>query len=331
MTARRARWKIALIVLIALAGIILVTRSTTDTAPQPFVRPPLPPLTTAPQLPAVSQPFAENSSFRTLIPADAEVDPNSAAMIGAVGWDNSAYVSTIEFGIPIYTANADTPRYSVPCLITTWGHCPFNGHRVPIPDDARPQYGSDGSMVVIDPENRKIYEFWRAKRENNYWTTQFAAVNDLDGSGWGGASTGSGASRLAGVVRVAEIAHGSIPHALAIESNNVCANVFRPPALKTDGRSTRPDCIPEGARIQLDPNLDIDSLGLAPAERYMAEALQRYGGFVTDVSGSPLSISFERDNTAAPGTVGSTYSDAGVRWDYDGMTDIPWKKLRVLK
>ncbi|OFB40021.1 hypothetical protein BA059_11035 [Mycolicibacterium sp. (ex Dasyatis americana)] len=288
-------------------------------------------ISTAPQLPALPQPFAENSPFRTPIPADAEVDPNSAAMIGAVGWDNSAYVSTIEFGLPIYTADADTPRHSVSCVITTWGRCPFRGQQVPIPDDARPQYGSDAAMVVIDPENRKIYEFWGAKHDYGSWTTQWAAVNDLDGSGWGGSSTGSGASRLAGVVRVAEIAQGSIPHALAMESNNVCANVFRPPALKTDGRSTRPDCIPEGARIQLDPSLDIDSLGLAPAERYLAEALQRFGGYITDVSGSPLSISVERDNTAPPGTVGQTYSDAGVRWDYDGMTDIPWKKLRVLK
>jgi hypothetical protein len=334
MATRRAHWKLALVVLTALAATITVTRSVTDTSPHAFVQPPTssrPPLTTAPQLPPLPQPFAESSPFRTRIAADAEVDPNSTAMIAAVGWDNSAYVSTIEFGIPIYTADADTPRYSVPCLITTWGPCPFKGHKVPIPDDARPQYGSDGALVVIDPENRKIYEFWRAKHENRRWTTQFAAVNDLDGSGWGGASTGSGASRLAGVVRVQEIAQGSIPHALAIESNNVCAKVFRPPALKTDGRSERPDCIPEGARIQLDPGVDIDSLGLTPAERFMAQALQRYGGYVTDVSASPLSISFERDNTAAPGTVGSTYGDAGVRWDYDGMTDIPWKKLRILK
>ncbi|QZH66839.1 hypothetical protein [Mycolicibacterium farcinogenes] len=325
--------KIAIAALAVLAA-ITVSQSVPDNSPQAFMEQPTsspPPLTTTPQLPPLVQPFAEDSPFRTPIPADAEVDPNSAAMIGAVGWDDSAYVSTVEYGIPIYTADANTPRHSVPCLITLWGRCPFKGLQIPIPDDARPQYGSDGSMVVIDPEERKIYEFWRAKRENDYWTTQFAAVNDLDGSGWGGASTGSGASRLAGVVRVAEIAQGFIPHALAIESNNVCADVFRPPALKTDGRSTRPDCIPEGARIQLDPSLDTDSLGLAPAERYMAEALQRYGGFVTDVSASPLSISFERDNTAAPGTVGSTYSDAGVRWDYDGMTDIPWKKLRVLK
>ena len=335
MATHRVRWKIALITLTVLASIIIVTRSADDDRSRHgFVQQPtsaLPPLTTTPRLPAMPQPFAENSPFRTPIPANAEADPNSAAMISSVGWDDSAYVSTIEYGIPIYTANAGTPRYSVPCLITTWGHCPFNGHRVPIPDDALPQYGSDGSMVVVDPQNRKIYEFWRAMREKHRWTTQFAAVNDLDGSGWGGASTGSGASRLAGVVRVAEIAQGSIPHALAMESNNVCAKIFRPPALKTDGRSTRSDCIPEGARLQLDPSVDIDSLGLAPAERFMAEALQRYGAYITDVSASPLSISFERDNTAPSGTVGKTYSDAGVRWDYDGMTDIPWKKLRVLK
>ncbi|WP_238391582.1 MULTISPECIES: hypothetical protein [unclassified Mycolicibacterium] len=142
---------------------------------------------------------------------------------------------------------------------------------------------------------------------------------------------GSGASRLAGVVRVGEIAQGSIPHALAMQSSNVCAAMFRPPALKTDGQSTRPDCLPEGTRIRLDPGLDLGRLELTPAERMVAEALQRYGAYIMDVSGSPLSISFERDNAAAPGTVGSTYSAAGLQWDYDGMPNIPWKKLRVLR
>lgn len=278
-----------------------------------------------------AQPFAENSPFRTLIPPDAPVDPNSAAMINAVAWDHSANASTIEFGIPIYTAGPQTPRYTVPCTIPEWGHCPFDGLQVPIPDGARPQEGSDGAMVVIDPVSRTIFEFWLAKPGNRSWTTGFAAVNSLDGSGWGGASTGSGASRLAGVVRVAEIAQGSIPHALAMQSYNVCAKVFRPPALKTDGQSTKPDCLPEGTRIQLDPSLDLGSLGLTRAERLVAEALQRYGAYIMDVSASALSVSFERDDSAAPGTVGQTYAAAGLQWDYDGMTNIPWKKLRVLK
>jgi hypothetical protein len=33
----------------------------------------------------------------------------------------------------------------------------------------------------------------------------------------------------------------------------------------------------------------------------------------------------------SPGTVGPTYSAAGIQWDYDGMTNIPWKRSRVLK
>ncbi|WP_071289644.1 hypothetical protein [Mycolicibacterium llatzerense] len=316
MTTRRSRGQLAIAMLAAAAATIAATAGITDTAARAA---------------DLIQPFAENSPFRTLIDANAELDPSSAAMIGAVDWSASANVSTTEFGIPIYTADPSTPRYSVPCVIAEWGHCPFDGLQVPIPDGARPQDGSDGAMVVIDPASRTIYEFWRAKHANGSWTTEFAAVNSLDGSGWGGASTGSGASRLAGVVRVAEIAQGSIPHALAMQSNNVCAKTFRPPALKTDGQSAKPDCLPEGARIQLDPSVDLSSLELTPVERMVAEALQRYGAYIMDVSGSPLSISFERDNSATPGTVGPTYSAAGMQWDYDGMTNIPWKKLRVLR
>ncbi|BBY45255.1 hypothetical protein [Mycolicibacterium celeriflavum] len=322
MMSRQTRWQVAVAALVAAAvgAILIIATLSTDS-----------PARDSPARTDLAQPFAEDSPFRTPIPADAEIDPNSAAMIRAVQWENRAYASTVEFGIPIYTADAHTPRYSVPCLIAEWGRCPFDGLEVPIPDDARPQDGSDGAMVVIDPDSRKIYEFWRAKNVNGSWTTEFGAVNDLDGSGWGGASTGSGASRLAGVVRVAEIAQELIPHALAMQSNNVCAKVFRPPALKTDGRSTRPDCIPEGARMQLDPSLDINRLGLTPAQHTVAEALQKYGAYIVDVSASPLSISFERDDTAAPGTIGRTYSAAGIRWDYDGLSKIPWNRLRVLK
>ena len=38
-----------------------------------------------------------------------------------------------------------------------------------------------------------------------------------------------------------------------------------------------------------------------------------------DVAGTPLSVSFELDTTATPGTLGETYTKAGFRWDYDAM------------
>ncbi len=64
----------------------------------------------------------------------------------------------------------------------------------------------------------------------------------------------------------------------------------------------------------------------------MAAAMQTYGGYVIDMSGSPLSMSFELDPEAhPPGYIGPTYVDAGLRWDYDGMSDIPWQRLRVVR
>jgi hypothetical protein len=130
-------------------------------------------------------------------------------------------------------------------------------------------------------------------------------------------------------VRTTEIAAGEIPHALALQSNNACPT-FRPPALKSDGTSTRPDCIPEGARLQLDPSLDLESLNLKPGELAVARAMQRYGGYLMDVADTSLSVSFELDR-ATPGELGQTYSEAGFRWDYDAMENVPWDKLRVLK
>ena len=45
-----------------------------------------------------------------------------------------------------------------------------------------------------------------------------------------------------------------------VQSDTVCAGVFRAPAIKTDGDSTRPDCLPDGARLQLDPAIDVSKI-----------------------------------------------------------------------
>ena len=277
------------------------------------------------------EPFAPSSSWRTPVSPDPALDPNSAAMIAGVQTPPAFYASMLEFGIPIYQAGPDTPRYTVTCSETNWGPCPFDGIEVPVPDGARPHTGSDGAMVVVDEGSGLSYEFWQARQENGSWTTTFGAINEVAGSGWGGAATGSGASRLAGVVRLDEVARGDIPHALALQTDNVCAGAVRPPALKTDGSSTRPDCLPEGARLQLDPALDLDSLNLTPAERMIATAMQRYGGYIVDVGGTALSFSLQLDPQAGGENIGQIYQDAGFRWDYDALDGVPWDRLRVLQ
>lgn len=278
-----------------------------------------------------SAPFAPDSSFRTPIPDNAKVDPNSRAMVAELSRDNALYSNLVEFSIPIYHATQTTPRYQVRCTME-WGSCPFDPYWVPIPTDAEPSPGSDGAMVVVDASTREIFEFWQAQRAGDEWTTSWGAVGNLDGDGWveQGHSTGSGASRLGGVILVSEIQQGTIPHALALQSNNVCADVFRSPATRTDGTSTRSDCIPEGARVRLDPAVDLDSLDLAPAARMVAEAMQTYGGYIVDAGEAPLSVSFERDTTATNGSIGRSYHEAGLRWDYDHLPGVPWDRLQVL-
>ncbi|WP_233211150.1 hypothetical protein [Mycobacterium sp. shizuoka-1] len=249
-------------------------------------------------------------------------------MIRGVQSERALFANLVEFGVPIFTTGSDTPTYAVKCTGHEWGVCPFAGWPVPIPAHAKPNSGSDGAMVTIDETTATVFEFWRAGRNDSAWATQWGAVNSLQGSGWGGSATGSGASRLAGVIRVAEIGAGDIPHALALQTSNACTT-FRRPALKSDGTSVRSDCIPEGAHLQLDPVLDLSTLGLSKGELAVATAMQRYGGYVVDVGGAPLSVSFELD-TSAPHGLGKVYQAAGFRWDYDPMDRVPWEKLRVL-
>lgn len=278
---------------------------------------------------AFHAPFATDSSWRQPIPSKPAIDSNSAAMIAAIQSERALHANLIEFGIPIYQVRGDKSGHAVECTGGDWGACPFGDMSVPIPPEAVPNSGSDAAMVIVDESSSKVYEFWRAAKHGDRWSSEWGAVNDLTGPGWGGSSTGSGASRLAGVIRIDEIAAGKIPHALALQTNNAC-KTFRPPALKADGTSGRPDCIPEGARLQLDPGVDLKSLGLGKGELAVATAMQRYGGYVVDVGGAPLSVSFELDRSAVAGTLGKAYQDAGFRWDYDAMERVPWDKLRVL-
>ena len=281
---------------------------------------------------SASNPFAVSSPWRRAIKPDARLNPAGSTMVARVTGSGKVYANLREFAIPVYTAPPGTPTYTVACTVTWWGPCPFAGIATPIPSGARPSTGSDSSMVVVDENAGKIYELWQVARTATGWQTSFGAVNDLSGSGWGGAGTGSGASRLAGVVRVDEIKSGLIRHAVAMQSNNVCKDRFVAPAVKTDGTSTRADCLPEGTRLRLDPSFDVAAAaGLTAGERTVARALKTYGGVIVDKGGAGLSLSFELDKGASVNSIGAVYTRAGFRWDYDGMDSIPWNRLQVLQ
>jgi hypothetical protein len=278
-----------------------------------------------PPVPAVSGAplFAPTAAWNVPIPTGAVLDPNSSALAAHLA--SSVVADLYEYGIPVFDADASTPRYTVTCT-KPWGVCPLSQQPVPVPPGAQPSSGSDSAMAVIDWSEGRVFEFWQARAVGGGWQSSWGAVVSLDGDGTGGA-TGSGDSVIAGLVRTSELAAGQINHALTFSSDNTCASSIRYPAIKTDGSSTASDCIPEGARVRLDPSVNLDLIpGITPAERAIGHALQTYGAFVRDTGGAPMAIIFQ-DPAGGP----NPYPASGLTEDYASFPHLPWNALQVLR
>ncbi|MDP9395279.1 MAG: malectin [Actinomycetota bacterium] len=275
------------------------------------------------------RPFAPDSAYNRPIPAGAVTDPNSAAMVAVIARNNRAYANLYDYGDPVFDADSASPQYSVACTMP-WGTCDLETKRIRIPSGAKPTPGTDGRMIIVDWTLREVCDFWQARRTSTGgWETSWGTCASIDGEGSGlsGGATGAGINALAGVVRTYDMRQGRIDHALSFATDNSCQRVFRYPAKKTDGSSARSDCIPEGARIQLDPSINVDAIpGITPGEKAVAKALQVYGAYNRDNAGAPMAFSFEN-----PIGESDPYPAAGFGWDYYDMPHIPWSKIRVLR
>lgn len=288
-----------------------------------------PTTTTIPPPPAEDRLFASTSPFNTPISATPILDPLSEQIAATLG--EKVIANLYEFGIPVYEATDATAAVDVNCT-KQWGTCLLESEPQRIPVGARPASGSDGTLVVIDRSEGRTVEMWQAiQRSDGSWSTSWGTTTAIDGTGIPTVfGNGAGVSHVAGVVRVDEIAGGSIDHALAFSSSYTCANDYRYPATKTDGTSARRDCIPEGARVQLDPSIDLEAFELSSAERTIAQALQTYGAYAIDTGGTTMAFNFEIAEDATPHDPGSEYANAGLTTDFFPLQSIPWRSLRVL-
>lgn len=271
------------------------------------------------------RPFAANSAWNTPIPPHPRLARGSDATAAHLA--RGVHANLYRFGTPVYRVSGRTAgahRRNVTCL-RNWGPCLLRD--VPIPADARPAPGSDGAMVVVDAAHLQVYDFWRARHTDTGWTAAWGTRDPLDGMGnEHGGAVGAGFSGLAGLVRLSDISTGRIDHALHFSTDIACAGRFRYPATKTDGSSHAADCLPEGARVQLDPSIDVDAIpDITPGEMAVARALQVYGAYNRDNGGAPMAFGFEY-----PAGRPDPYPAAGLSHDYYDFPHIPWKHLRVL-
>jgi hypothetical protein len=287
---------------------------------------------------AADRPFSPTSFWNAPLAADAPLDGNSAAMVTRLrGLLNTyePYINTTQYSTPVYTVGADQPRVHVTLdnLSLTLQNA-FDS--VPLPANAIPSAGTDGNLVLWDPSTDTIWDFWRLRQAADGWHAVYggrlqnaSTSNGVFPNLWG--ASASGMTMLGGLMRLDELAAGHIDHALSLSLPEIRAGVFSLPATRTDGKTLSDLALPEGARLRIDPNLDLSKLRLSPITRMMAEAAQKYGIVIKDRSGS---VSFSGEDPTPTGTnpyAGPTGFFGGKYIGSVLRAEFPWSSLQVLR
>jgi len=296
--------------------------------------------------------YSETNPFSQKIESNPEIDPDSDAMVEGIV--SQAAVSFViaqkQWTVPVFYADENTPRYDVTLKcgkeweigVTTLKNVPIPNWAEPSDDNHAGEINPDGcggsddstdegdfAMTVIDTSTRCEYDFWQAKKTKGKWAASWANSISIDSDGVfekGLSCRGSGFALLNGLIWPDELKAGRIEHAIAFAYDLTRAGGPVSPATDSDGTSKGSNTMPEGARVQLDPTLDLDSLGLTDYEKTIAKALQEYGMILVDDGGGmafyvvhPLSAK----NNPYEGILPDT--------DYVSLENIPADKFRVLK
>lgn len=236
--------------------------------------------------------------------SNAPVDPNSNTLISSIGLNVSFHP---DFGTTYAGAPNGIPyivvaggQAKVPINFTAYGDESDPGP-YPVPPNAPIEGGPNGSgdrhVIVIDRDNWKLYELYRAFPVNGgtSWNADCGAVFDLNSNalrpaGWTSADA-AGLPIFPGLVRYDEVYElKAITHALRFTAQQT-RRAYVAPARHFASNDTSPNLPPMGMRVRLKASFDISRF--SPAMQVILTALKKYGMMLADngsswyVSGAP--------------------------------------------
>lgn len=275
---------------------------------------------TAVTLGAQSSPATIGGALPPLFPADnwwnqdisqAPVATQSAALISFINNGGSRRLHpdfggiaapNESYGIPYVVVAGDQPKRQVQFYYddeSDGANVPF----YPIPDQAitQPYWieggapgnqspGGDRHMLIVDKDNRKLYELYDLGWDGSRWTAGSGAAFDLltNGrrpNGWTSADA-AGLAILPGLVKYDEVyGPGEITHAFRV-TVRATNNYYVWPASHVAGSNTAAP--PNGTRLRLKASKDIS--GFPPEMQKIFRAMKRYGLIVAD-NGSDMYVS----------------------------------------
>ncbi len=244
--------------------------------------------------------FSDGSPWNQPAPAARAEDQSDLRSIAESKPGEGLYVNIERFSIRAYEA-AET-EVPVDCRFTNTG----NPIAAPIPEGAELDPTVDSPMSILDRDAGRSWDFAGLRRdEAGAYSCWLGSEVNLRGDGVAPPGPASGEhvgarwfeshrSRacgfplLAGLIRPHELERGEIDHALVLGYPGIRGRFYVEPASTAHSvfeLITEDEGLPCGARVVLDPQLDIDSLPVDRNGKTILRALQRYGAFVGDYAG----------------------------------------------
>lgn len=269
--------------------------------------------------------FSSSSLWNQAVPRYTTSDASSGAVIAAAATGYGAQIGS-SVGSPVYSV-----ELAVPTVAVQYDDCDGSGLNgvfaadwaaVPIPFYA--QSGTNGALTIYQPTTQTLWEFSGAQKIAGQWQAchggKIAGIGSSDGvfaNPYG--AQASGLAYLAGQVTVAELQNRQIGHVMGLYLPQVGPGSIAP-ARSAGGSGS----VSAGQRLQLDPSLDVASLGLNPAAATIAKAAQRYG-FIVWGTASSVTVAAESPLSYTSHGAANPYSSLAT-----SMVGFPWDKLRSL-
>jgi hypothetical protein len=288
-------------------------------------------------------PYSKTSIWNTPIDFSPKYDPYSDEMIATLELANQGQFTSDPdiYSFTLYFVDENTPRWDIPCLVYKCTIMSTENtfqktesiKNVPIPIDAQPAAGTDANMIIVDKTTYTEYNLHQVKRTETGWEVRNASVYNIlwDGTPLNYGSRGAGLPYYAGLIRPWEIVEGKIEHALTFGYSEPALDKCVYPAAKTNGDSTLPFAIPEGARLQLDPTLtdaDFERMGLDRTGKIIAKAMQEYGLFLVENGGS---IKIHVEDLINNPYATQQWTDPELNLTSATVSKIPFTSFRVLE
>ena len=256
---------------------------------------------------------------------DARSDAIIAALKSMGGWGNSNKLQ-IDFSIPLFFADAATPRRTVTGP-SGGGYC-YGGPdcdpvplQMPVPTNGNIEGSSsytcdtgndDCHLLVADRSQNKLYELYNATQTSSGLSALVAIVWDLTKAyppGMRGeqcTSADAGGFPIAGLLPTAdEVAAGHVDHAIRfiLPNARMKAGVYVHPAGHAGGPSSgNVDAPPYGVRFRL--KASFDETPYNAAQRVILRAMKTYGMLLSDGGNIALTFADDRTTTAKWSSLG---------------------------